>query len=223
MKKLFVVLFVMCASLPVFSQSGGDLENQFYFRFGLSKPTKSYFGVDNNSVWDDTKRGGGVFELGSIFMLNSLPFPDGLRLGINADYAELFYHQFKTDNSTFGSTTGLFSIASKIGPSISYSPVSDLVFDVSLKLKINWLSAMATVYENTSIDDEAYAGFMGLGYATGINVRYKFLMLAFEYNKVKTKLKDVDNTTTTSYFGDLSSNSDKTPLSHWNIMLGFSF
>ena len=97
MKKLLVVILAVYVSASAFSQGGGDLENQFYFRFGLSKPTKSYLGVNDNTFWDDVKKTGGVFELGSIFMLNSLPFPDGLRLGINADYAEFTYQQLKVD------------------------------------------------------------------------------------------------------------------------------
>ena len=224
MKKLSVVLLVLCVSVSVFSQGSGDLENQFYFRFGISKPTKSYYGIDNDSFWDDTKRSGGVFELGSIFMLNSLPFPDGLRLGINADYAEFTYHQFKYDDATFGYTTGIFSIASKIGPSISYSPVSGLVVDAYFKGKLNWLSGMATVNDNSMVEDEGYAGFMGLGYATGLNIRYKFLMLAFEFNKVKTKLKNVDESSLASdYVGDFNSTSEKTSMPHWSLTLGFSF
>ena len=101
MKKIYLLLIMLSVSSIVQSQDSGDLEKQFYIRFGFSNPTNSYIGIDDNSFWDEVKKTGGVFELGQIFILNSIPLSDGLRLGINVDYAEFSFY-FKT----FGSDSG---------------------------------------------------------------------------------------------------------------------
>jgi hypothetical protein len=214
MKKLSVLLLLVGYSLASFAQ----LDNQFYLRFGLSKPTSSYAGLDQleDDYSIDIKRTGAVFELGSIFMLNSIPLGDNMAIGINVDYADFDYHSFKFDDDYHEI---VFGISSKVGPSFSYSPVSDLTFDAALKLKINWFSTDIDVTEDS--DNDVYVGTMGLGFATGINVRYKFLMLALEFNKVNVKLVNADDET--DYYGNYSDDGDKTPMPAWNIMLGFSF
>lgn len=219
MIKLSLLLIVLSISSLSIAQDNGDLENQFYFRFGLSNPTKSYFGAED-SFWDNRKRVGGVFELGSIFMINNLPLSDGLRLGVNVDYAEFSYHQLssKIDDAAIG----IFKISSKIGPSISYSPVSNLVFDAYVKFKIAWVAGMANAAADGTVDeDDTYGGTLGMGYAVGVNVRYRFLMLSFEFNKDKMKLERTD--TSGSYLGNAKDQGDETPMPSYNLTLGFCF
>lgn len=217
MKKFFCLLIALSISALSFAQEDGDLENQFYFRFGLSLPTNSYLGVDDNSVWDQFDRIGGVFELGSIFMLNSLPLADGLRLGINVDYAQFSYHQFSFKGHD--SKIGVLKVSSKIGPSISWSPVNHLVFDGYVKAKIPWVAGMVFLLDGEA--EETYGGTLGIGFSTGINVRYRFLMVGFEYGMDKMKLEDQDNKG--SYFGSASDDGDKTPMSSYNFTFGFTF
>ena len=152
MKKFFFLLITIILPLLSVAQDNGDLENKFYFRFGLSNPTNSYLGVDDNSFWDDSKLRGGVFELGSIFMLNSLELSDGLRLGINVDYAEFTYHQISS--TIDDSAIGIFKVSSKVGPSISYNLVSDLIFDAYVKFKIPWIAGVAMRSSDGTIEDE---------------------------------------------------------------------
>ncbi len=218
MKKITCFLIALSISALSFAQEDGDLENQFYFRFGLSLPTNSYFGVEDNTAWDEVDRIGGVFELGSIFMLNSLKLADGLRLGINVDYAEFLYHQFSFSGD---SKIGVLTVSSKIGPSISWSPVDHLVFDAFVKAKFPWVGGMALVYGGSGDSDTSYFGTLGVGIATGFNVRYRFLMLGFEYNADKLKFENVDNKG--SYFGSASDDGDKTPMSSLTFTFGFSF
>ena len=80
---------------------------------------------------------------------------------------------------------------------------------------------MAFVYDDSGIEDDGFGGVMDVGFATGFNVRYKFLMLAFEFNKTKSKL--VWSEDSDVYLGSASDSGDKTPLPYWNIMFGFSF
>lgn len=219
MKKIFILLFVLSISYPTFAQDDIGLENSFYFRFGYSKPTTAYFGIEDQSVWDDAKRTGGMFELGSIFMINSLPLADGLRLGINVDYVDLTFHQFEILNDNL--TLRTLQISSKVGPSLSYSPVDKLVFDVYFKANIPWVGGLWIDYFD--IEDDGFVGYLGFGYSTGINIRYRAMMIGFEYNKDSMKLEDVDVDNEGEYFGNATDDSDKTPMSCFNFTFGLSF
>lgn len=222
MKNLFFLLVAFSVSLSSFAQDNGNLENKFYLRFGLSNPTKAYFGIEDDSGWEDTKRIGGVFELGQIFMLNSIPLSDGLRLGVNVDYAEISYHHI---SSTFDdSAIGIFKLSSKIGPSISYNIVSDLILDAYVKFKIPWVAGMAFAASDGTIEDETFAGTIGTGYSIGFNVRYRFIMLCFDFNKDSMKLEYTDQSGV--YFGNIGDPNDdgeKTSLPYYNFTLGFCF
>ena len=222
MKKFFFLLITIILPLLSVAQDTGDLENKFYFRLGLSNPTNSYLGVDDNSFWDDTKLRGGVFELGSFFMLNSLELSDGLRLGINVDYAEFSYHQISS--TIDDSAIGIFKVSSKVGPSISYNLVSDLIFDAYVKFKIPWVAGVAMRDSEGTIEDEGFVGTLGTGYSIGFNVRYRFLMLGFDFNKDSMKLESTDQSG--EYIGNIGNDQDrgeKTPLPYYNFTLGFCF
>ncbi|RLD57196.1 MAG: hypothetical protein DRI97_05865 [Bacteroidetes bacterium] len=226
MKKTSLTILVLSISILTLAQSSGDvenqslnsgdLENQFYFRFGYSQPTTSYLGVDDNDFWDSFSRVGGVFELGHIFIINKAALSDGLRLGINVDYAEFSYHQLSYSLEDFD--IGLLKISSKIGPSLSYSPAEHLVFDVFVKAKIPWVAGIAIISE---VDEEYYLAKPGFGVATGINVRYRFLMLGFEYNSDNMKFENQDHPG--QYFGNVGDDSDKTPMPSLSFTFGFSF
>ena len=226
MKKTSLTILVLSISILTLAQSSGDLENQslnsgdlenqFYFRFGYSQPTTSYLGVDDNEFWDSFSRAGGVFELGHIFIINKAALSDGLRIGINVDYAEFSYHHLVYSLEDI--TLGVLKIASKIGPSLSYSPAEHLVFDVFVKAKIPWVAGIGIIIEG---EEEFYLAKPGIGVATGINVRYRFLMLGFEYNSDKMKFESQDYPG--EYFGSLGDGSDKTPMPSLSFTLGFSF
>jgi len=211
MKKLTVLLVLACLATSSFSQGTGDLENQFYIRLGLSQPTKSYLDVYDISDWHDISRIGGVFELGSIFMFNSMPLANDLRLGLNVDYLEFTYHNFKFTSFDSGWGTDasnqihVLKLASNIGPSISYSPVTDLVLDAFANIKCMWFGY---INEHIEFRNSDYLGYFGIGYKIGFNVRYRILMAGFEFSKDKIKFEDT---------------SEGTPLPCFNITFGFSF
>lgn len=218
MKRTIVALLVVLMAGSAFSQ--GDLENQFYFRFGLVKPTKAYFGLNEDDGWDFIDKAiGGEFELGSIFMLNSIPLADGMRLGINVDYASLTYTSMKAEDGDV--IIGTFMFGSKVGPSFSYSPVDKLVFDAFVKINPIWVGATAIVFdESYDMDDEGYGGLFGIKYSIGLNVRYSVLMLTFEANPGKMMMTNVDDEDI-----ELGNWSDdgKTTFNTINFKLGFSF
>jgi hypothetical protein len=220
MKRTCLAILAASIAVSTLAQNPGDLENQFYFRFGYSNPTSSYFGIDDDAYWDIVSKIGGTFELGSIFMINSAALADGLRLGINVDYAEFSYNQLKEPVPPAMLYTGLVKLSSKIGPSLSYSPASHLVFDVFVKAKIPWVGGIVRWYKDGDVDDGFIAG-PGIGIATGLNIRYRFLMFGFEFNSDRMKFEAVNDEGT--YFGNYSDDSDRTPMPSLSFTFGFSF
>jgi len=167
MKKLYFVL--VAAFIANLTYSQGDLENQFYIRFGPSVPSWKYFGSDGKKDFqdafdDDIKRGGAIFEMGSIFMLNGLKLADGMRIGINVDYLSLNFNRFKSKDAQSKMTTFFWGV--KFGPSFSYSPVEKVVFDTYIKFNPVFLSTYfyAPYKADEDWDKEWAIGFSGQNY-----------------------------------------------------------
>ena len=217
MKKTCIALLVLSFSISSLAQDGG-LDSKFYFRFAYSNPTESYMGVDEAEFWDYFSKHGGVFELGHIFILNSVDLAEGLRLGINVDYAEFSYNQL-TSTDVEDVAVGVLKLASKIGPSLSFSPHGQLVFDVFFKAKIPWVGGIA-IYTPDEVE-EVFLAKPGFGFATGLNLRYRFLMFGFEFNSDNMKFESQDYPG--EYFGNFSDDSDKTPMPSMSFSLGFCF
>jgi|WetSurMetagenome_2_1015567.scaffolds.fasta_scaffold35201_1 hypothetical protein len=224
MKKLTIILIAVMMSSSVFSQDG-NLKKQFYLRLGASIPTWKYYGYNGKSDWSEsTKRIGGLFEIGSIYMLNGIKLMDGMRLGINVDYLSVNMNRFTTGGNSYSENFAF--IGSKIGPSFSYSPVKHLVFDAYGKFNPVWVASDFINYSDNSSSNEMFLGFMGIKYSVGLNVRYSVLMLGFEFNPGYAKLryynKD-ENKLTKTYMGSYKDqNSKKTPVPCMNFTLGLS-
>jgi hypothetical protein len=220
---------VLVLSVLVFSAKAqdGNLKSQTYFRFGYSLPSWKYMGMEQKSDWaSGVKRAGGVFELGSIYMLNSIKLAPGMRIGINVDYLSLGYNRFKFDELSTYKSTNFMTFGSKIGPSFSYSPVKHLVIDACFKFNPVWAAANYTTSNNDLVDDQFYLGFMGIKYAIGLNVRYTLLMAGFEFNPGYLKMKRYDsdqNEFVDEYYGNVNDNGKKTPAPAFNFTLGLSF
>jgi len=187
MKKLLSALVLSTIALTGFSR--GDLDNQFYLRGGIARPTWHYMFAEGKDDFEDNngdapKRGGFAFEMGNIFMLNSLDFADGMRFGINADYLSIYNANFKDRDTKYKTNT--FFFGSKVGPSFTYSPVDNLELDVFAKLHPVWV-ALSTSRSNdeTIFDSMSDDGFLlsvaKLKYSLGFNVRYSVAMLGFDY------------------------------------------
>ncbi len=223
MKKLVTIILLTVMLIPGYSQEG-DLKKQNYFRLGLSFPTWKYYGWEDKNDWDtDTKRIGGVFEVGSIFMLNRIKIADGIRLGINVDYLSATYHLWRQTDADYG--FHYMYLGSKVGPSFSYSPVNRLVFDAYFKLNPVWVAGALALFNEEGVDDRAYIGFLGLKYSIGFNVRYAIAMLGFEFNPGSIKFREYDNTEgklTHNYLGNTNAG-DRTPVPGVNFTVGLSF
>jgi hypothetical protein len=232
MKRILFLPLILIFLVPgvTFSQEDGDLENQFYFRFGASIPSWKYRGLEGKDKYaDDIKRGGGIFEMGSIFMLNSLKLAKGMRIGINVDYLSLNFNRFKSKDHENKFTTFFWGL--KVGPSFSYSPVKKITFDTYIKFNPVWLStAVYAPYKSSASpkpDPEIYIDFFAPKLSVGLNVRLAAFMLGFEYNPglMKYKYYDQDQEELVDHYIGRNDDvgSDKTPTPCYNATLGFSF
>ncbi|NOR74004.1 MAG: outer membrane beta-barrel protein [Draconibacterium sp.] len=219
MKKIIVFFAIALIS---FSSFGQKLDNEFYFRFGYSNPSWEQFGLTDEFRGDEglESKTGAIFELGTIFMINSLPASDKMAFGINVDYLYLNYNNFSTIDNEFN--IGTMRVGSKIGPSFTFSPTKRLAFDIFAKVDIAWATATA-FYENSIEDaDETYIAKMATGFSTGLNIRFGILMIGLEYNTISPELESDDYPG--EFIGNLSDeNSNKSPLPSMNFTLGLSF
>lgn len=225
MKKFSLTILVLSITMLTFAQSGGsenqsqgsgDLENHFYLRFAYSHSSNTYLGVEDKEFWDDFKRYGGVFELGHIFIINKAPLADGLRLGINVDYAEFSYNQLAGQNADFD--IGIPKLASKFGPSLSYRPSPKFIIDIFCKAKMTWVAGIIPFTDEV---DDVYLGKPNMGIATGLNFRVNVVMFGFEYNY--DNLKYESNDFPGEYFGNFTDDSDKTPMPTFSFYIGVCF
>ena len=224
MKKISILCIALFLSLNALAQENKGLDNRFYFRLGYSNPNNSFMGYGESPYQDFLSKTGGVFELGSIFMLNNLDLGDGLRLGINVDYAEVTFHYFEYDDDFEQVLFGTIQVSSKVGPSLSFSPVNRLVFDGFIKLKVPWFAIGYFSADDPDIDEEVYTGAIAFGYSAGINIRYGILMIGFDYNNSSIKMNNTEDSN--DYLGnffDLGDDSDKSKFSYYSITIGLNF
>ncbi len=222
-EKAFAIAMIFLLTLPVIAQENRDLENPFYFRFGWSSPSWTTYGFQGKDNFpEDVRKFGGVFELGSVFMINRLKIADGMRLGINVDYISISAHAFDiTDNlNTYNGFIG-----SKVGLSFSYSPVKSLIFDVFAKINPIWIGGVVGDEGDIDENDDIYIGYLGMKYSLGVNIRWSILIFGFEYNPGSLKLKNDKGMG--EYLGNIGlypeEPGEKTSLPALNFTLGFSF
>lgn len=213
----------MIFSAGIFAQ--GDLEDKSYFRFGYSKPAKTYAGIDDKDIWDDinTKRHGFMIESGKFYYFNSLELVDGLKLGINPDWYSFRWHLL--NDKDYDSKSHLIFLGSKVGPVLSFSPLDGMAFDAYGKLNIDWVSVLLMTAENMDTSELGF-GFFGFGYSLGLNFRYNALILGFEFARTWNKIQhyDADNGFSGDYLGNVSdADKDHTPIPSWNFTIGFAF
>jgi hypothetical protein len=223
-KGCFVIMLL--AVVAIAQAQDGNLKKQTYFRLGLSVPSWKYMGIDSKSDWpDDWGRIGGVFEVGSIYMLNSIKLAPGMRIGINVDFLSLNYHRFN-DKEVSGNSENFLFLGSKIGPSFSYCPVQRLIFDTYVKFNPVWVAGEISVNSVDIDGEQAYLGFLGIRYSVGLNVRYSLLMVGFEFNPGFVRMKWYDqeeNKLSDIYRGNVDNNSKRTPVPGMNFTVGLSF
>ena len=236
MKQFFTLLFAILLTIPSFSQDfeSGDINKKSYVRFGYSSPLYTNYGftdkqdmIDNLGAFMTSKnpdyqastvdsRIGAIFEVGTLFTINKINIGPNMRFGINVDWFSLKAQIFNLQGSQ-----NLYNVfvQSKIGPSFTYAPAKAVAIDVYAKINPVW--AGATYYNHQEGDGniDIYRGFLQFMYSTGVNVKFAFVMLGFEYDFGGLKLKNSEGT----YFGNAKNSDKKTPLNGFSATIGFTF
>lgn len=212
MKKL---LFAISLAAIVGAAIGQSIESFSYTKFGFSLPSKDFAGMPDE-VMDELVRVGGVLEFGKIFMIDAIPISEQVKLGINVDWVSLASHVFYDSDSNTDDFMIFGYLGSKVGPSLTFSPVDKLAFDVFAKLNPVWVSVAGNTASET-----VFLGTLGMKYSLGFNFRYSSLILGIEYNPGKLVLKDID--TDVELGNGLNSNSKKTTVDCVNFIIGFNF
>jgi hypothetical protein len=224
MNRYISFLVALTISITSFSQDfeSGDLKKKNYVRAGLSTPTWQYYGYSNanelKAGLNAETRIGGIFEIGTIFMLNGINVGNNMRFGINADFVS-----FKTQifNKPGSENIYNFFVGSKIGPSFTYAPSKAIAFDVFVKLNPVWAAAIYNNHQEFDNGIDMYYGYVQMMYSAGINIKLAIIMLGFEYDFGGLKLK---NNKEGNYWPDYSNpNSKKTPMHGFNVTFGFCF
>lgn len=223
MKKTLTLLFAVFIALSSYSQDweSGDINKKSYVRFGLATPTYKYYGFKGKSDFENTfnikNRIGGIFEVGTIFPINSLNIADHMRIGINADWVSIKGHIFNLEDSE---VLYNYFAQSKVGLAFTYAPARAVSIDVYGKVIPVWAAGTYYSHDDDDSDKDHYRGYMQVMYSTGVNVKFAFIMVGFEYEFGSLKLKNADG----DYLGNSNdANSKKTPMPGFNLTFGFSF
>ena len=220
MKKLSFIITVLIFAITA---QGQTLDNEFYFRFGYSSPSwKQFDGTEQD--WKDegfNYKFGGSFDVGTIFMIQSIPAAENMALGINVDYVYFNYSQFYNSRDFSNQNLAHLQFGSKIGPSFSYSPGQRMAFDVYAKANIAWMSGAVYFEDGVDNADDFYFAKPTVGFSGGLNIRYSVLMIGIEFETISPKLESDDNPGT--YLGNINSDSEKSSLPCVNFSFGFSF
>jgi len=229
MKKLTTLIVIVLIPTISFAYNGNknqnselqnNIDNVFYFRLGYSMPSWKQFGFTQDLLeGNGFKRSGAMLEMGKIYMLNSIPLPENMKIGINADFFSIYWHLFSSDE--YNEDIGTLRLDSKIGPSFTYMPVDKLAIDVYVKADISWVTATVDVYDKNYDDADGYGKVGTVGLSTGFNVRYSKLMLGVEYSTISPKLENVDNKG--EYVGNMNDDSKKSPLPSVSFSIGMAF
>ncbi len=221
MRLLTLALTLSLISIVAFTQDSFD--NEFYFRFGYSLPLSGQYG-GTKSYWEEQgiQRFGFMGEVGQIFILRSIQLPEGMALGINADYFSVYWHQLQADETVSSLNIVTISLNSKVGPSFTYSPKKNIAFDAYVKAFLNLSTELQ--FMNEADEWEKFGNSRGIGLSTGINVRLNVLMLGIEFNSISHKFEYEDSPGEyLGNFADLNDTGDKSTLPSMTFSLGFSF
>jgi hypothetical protein len=177
MKKIVLLAIALVLAISSFSQSRnnkGVFDNAVYFRVGGSFP-----GGDMKSAKFLTA--GAQFEAGTIFYINAIKLPEQFRLGVDVTYVSVsgFYNKesLKDNNETIS----YFTAGSKVGPCFSYNFQGDWIIDAYIKLfPHQFITGQKDSYW---LADNQFR----LGTSMGLNIRWKVLMLGWEYTSAKYK------------------------------------
>lgn len=174
MKKTLLFAFATILALSIYAQKGSEvMDNPVYARLGYAMP-----GGDLKSM--EVITAGALFEVGTIFYLNSLNLPEKLKLGVDVTYLSISgFANMKMSNDE-NKTDSYFTAGVKLGPAVSYNFYGEWVGD--LYFKIHPHQFITGEDENFGYHAPTQTKF---GTSFGLNIRWKALMLGCEFTSAK--------------------------------------
>lgn len=225
MKRLMLLIAVVFLSLTGICQ---ELNNPVYFRFGYSNPSWNYFGQGKDYWAKGTKKFGGNFEFGTIFLIKSIIPAENVAIGIDATFLYANFNDFYLGDKTGDVNVGIYRVGSKIGPSFTFSPIEKMAFDVYVKADVAWATVLAPYEEKIDDGDDYFLDYLPVGLSTGLNFRYGVLMLGVEYNTISPELEsdDFKDMYWQEMMGDFNgeeNGSKKSKMQNLNFTIGMCF
>ncbi|MAX81522.1 MAG: hypothetical protein CL843_15280 [Crocinitomicaceae bacterium] len=185
----------------------------------------------NNGISSISHNGSGAgisFEWGKYWYFNGIDLGNDMAVGLDvsfiefnfavsnhtAAYSELGYYN-ETDFNIFHLYVG-----PKVGPMFSYSPISELTLDASLKFQIlagSLFGAYDMEYSDGYTETEGVIGYgLGFRFTPGVYVRYRQFLAGIEFN--------IGNTNgSAAYSATDESSSGSMPTSNAKLAIGFKF
>ncbi|HET6559416.1 MAG TPA: hypothetical protein VFG54_18980 [Prolixibacteraceae bacterium] len=225
MKRLTILFAVIFLSLTAICQ---ELDNTVYFRFGYSSPSWDYFGQGKDYWEEGTKKFGGNFEVGTIFLIKSAIPSENIAIGIDATFLYANFNNFYYGDEIGDVNIGIYRLGSKVGPSFTFSPIEKMAFDIYVKADIAWAAVLAPYEEKIDDGDDYFLDYLPVGLSTGLNFRYGLLMLGVEYNTISAELESDDSRGRywqegMNFFNGEENGSKKSKMPNMNFTIGMSF
>ena len=115
-----------------------------------------------------------------------------MALGINADFIYANFNNFNSEDELGAVNLPTYRVGSKVGPSFTYSPMDNMALDLYVKADIAWVTVVAPFEEKFDDGDDYFIDYLPVGFSTGLNFRYRLLMLGVEYNVISPELESDD-------------------------------
>ncbi|NVO20772.1 MAG: hypothetical protein HXX13_13810 [Bacteroidetes bacterium] len=168
MKKVVLFAFSVLLAFSAFSQKG-VFDNAFYIKAGYAFP-------GGNLKDMEVVTAGAQFEVGTIFYINALKLPENMKLGIDATYISISGYANRKQAMNENKTDSYFRAGAKIGPCFSYNFAGNWIGDVFVKLYPH-----SFIMGEHKYNEYSAANQTKLGASMGLNIRYKALVVGYEF------------------------------------------
>ena len=152
---------------------------KFYVRVGANFMNGDLIPLLNGDDMDGmySASTGVNLEIGRYFFLHAEPIADLFKVGLDASFLSLGYNPIKwndPDDPGYSETMDLSTVSVKLGPVISFNPVSDLYADAFVKLAPTVLTSISDMVD---MGETPFA----LKSDVGVNLRYKKVTVTAGY------------------------------------------
>jgi hypothetical protein len=209
MRKIILTLFALTIVIVAWSQKGGDkgvFDNAFYARIGYAFP-----GGDLKTAESITA--GALFEIGTIFYISDIKLPEKLKFGVDATFASISGFANQKMMNEENKTDSYFTAGFKVGPCISWNFTGHWIADAYIKFHSHMFGTGEHKYHGYEADGQKKFGTTG-----GLNIRWKALMLGWEFINSTYQFVRIPDTPDLESFHE-----GKISLPVQNITLGVKF